>query len=73
MEGRGYIYWQLNYSLTDLYHNDQEKGHVPCEVNFMDLKHRGTETKYQSPNYDLDGLKGTEQQMNWNVSILDST
>lgn len=47
--------------LTDLYDNDQEEGHISCEVDLMDLEHWGTQTKNQSPNNDLDRLEKDEE------------
>lgn len=48
----------MSYScIIDLYDNDQEKGHISCKVNLMDLEYWGTETKNQSSNDDLDCLK----------------
>lgn len=43
--------------LIYLYDNDKEKGHISCEVDLVDLEDRGTETKDQSSNDDLDCLK----------------
>lgn len=55
---------------TDLDDDDEEQSHVSSEVNFMELKHRSTETKYQSANDDLDGLqeeKKEEEESDWKL------
>ena len=48
----------IQWPLTDLYDNNQEEGHISRKVDLMDLEHRGTQTENQSPDNDLDGLRG---------------
>lgn len=50
-------HWENESLITDLYDNDQKEGHISCKVDLMDLEHWGTQTKNQSPNNNLDGLK----------------
>lgn len=46
----------IQWHITDLYDNNQEEGHISSEVDLMDLEHRGTQTKNQSSNNNLDRL-----------------
>lgn len=51
--------------LTDLYDNNQEKGHVSCEVDLVDLEHGGTQAEDQGSYDNLDGLENRGAEHRW--------